>query len=505
MASTPRTPAALLALGLIASACRATPPGPAPDRQPGLPNASASTPEAADGASPARALADRVELPEASELSAQGIDPDIVARIDAAQAAVAAAPDDPATWLALGMTYHANELYEAARACYDQAQARDPAAPKPAYYQALILARRGEPGEAAAAMRQAAERAPDYAPAHWRLGQLLLDAGDPDAAGEAFDAALALDPESEAARIGQGRVALQAGQLETAVDRLQQAADMGEANADYARRLLGQAYQRLGREAEARQALAAANAGSPVWTDAWSADLNAMRDSFGFRSRAAEKLLSAGRVADGVALLETLHAERPEDLDVMVNLGAGYGQLGRYDAAASMLEAVLAARPRHAASHENLARARLFQMQAEGADREALLAQALAEIDQAIAIAPARVAAQGLRGDLLVVAERPAEAAEAYAEAARLSGRAPRWLNAEARMRLRTGQWDAVVSLLDDVTRRDPENAEAWRNLGLAQAALGAPSLARSALERAVTLDPGDTEARSALEQLESR
>lgn len=463
-----------------------------------------ATREIADDQSAAPAVT-KVAIDLASHrvaLAGRDLDPAAIERIEASLATVEQAPEDASAWLALGMAYHANEFYPEAVESYTKVATLAPDEARPHYYRALVHMQLGRIEEAVDAMREAAQLADGFAPPQWRLGQLLLDAGRPDEAETAFEAALAIDPESEAAWIGLGRVALQARQDEKAAEHFQHARDLGQANADYASRLLGTTLQRLGNEAAARLALAGAGEVSPIWNDAWQADLNAYRDSFGFRSRTAEKLLSKGRTAEGVALLEKLRAERPDHLETLINLGAGYGALGRFQEAAATLESFLAERPRHAPSRENLARAYLQLMRLPGEDREARWQAALDQVDQAIEIAPQRATAYGLRADVMFLAERFEEAAAAYALAAEKGGRDPRWAAAEARMRLRLEDWPRAIDLLEDVTERAPNHAEAWRNLGIAQARLGHVEAARTALQTALKLAPDDREAQMELDGL---
>ena len=223
-----------------------------------------------------------------------------------------------------------------------------------------MLAQRN--GDAEAALQdfdRAIALSPDFVPARWRRGLLLLDRGDLDGAEAAFKVATNLAPNDSAGATGLARVLLARDQADHAAARLE--ALLGRSPADrYAYQLLGTAYLRLGREAEAQEALAAGAGGQPMWADAWSDEVGSMRRGFAASLKDATALAMAGRYPEAIAQLERLHAEHPDDRALQTYLGGVYASAGRVAEAKRLLETTLAATPDDFDATLHLATAHLF-------------------------------------------------------------------------------------------------------------------------------------------------
>ena len=98
---------------------------------------------------------------------------------------------------------------------------------------------------------------PGYPPLYERLGDAFLRSDKPDQAQEALLKSLALDTSSTGPFLLMGKVLLRKDDPENAVMYLKHAEKMDPSNY-IAHTLLGQAYRRLGQEAQARQELDAA-------------------------------------------------------------------------------------------------------------------------------------------------------------------------------------------------------------------------------------------------------
>ncbi len=142
--------------------------------------------------------------------------------------------------LAFGETCEANALLVPAEQAYETCAELDPADAVSGYHLARLHARRGEVEAALELAAAAAERAPDYAPLHWRSGLWWLQLGRLEQARAAFELAHTLDPGGWISRAGLARVALQEGRPEQAVELLERvlAKHLAAGRADEARRHL---------------------------------------------------------------------------------------------------------------------------------------------------------------------------------------------------------------------------------------------------------------------------
>ncbi|HED64952.1 MAG TPA: tetratricopeptide repeat protein, partial [Planctomycetes bacterium] len=193
-------------------------------------------------------------IPAPRDLSA--LDPALADRVRAALAELRADESDPARWMALGMTYEANEMGSLAIECYLRVVS-DPAPTLPKLLQAKAWSRLaqtygvlGDVEHAIEAMRHSIEAVPDYAPSHWRLGTYLFDWGDFDAARASFRRATELDPKHSGGWIGLARIHLQEDRPELAVQILTKLL-AGKPKDSDALRLLRTAYIQAGRAEEA--------------------------------------------------------------------------------------------------------------------------------------------------------------------------------------------------------------------------------------------------------------
>jgi tetratricopeptide (TPR) repeat protein len=443
--------------------------------------------------------------PVIDDLRAHDIDAATIQRIEAAVEAVEAAPDAWMGWLDLGMQYHANEMLTQAIPCYEQAGVLAPDEARPYYYLAQSLATSGELAGGVANMRRAAALAEEFAPAHWRLGLLLLESDDASAAVPEFERAIELDPSDRVGWVGLARVALQAGRPEQALEALERAAALPGHNDGYVQRLLGTTYARLGRTAEAERALARGGTWSPYWPDPWMTAVEDLRASVGYRNLVGQQMISAGRAEEGVSVLEALRRDYPDEVSTLtlLNLGVGYRMLERYDEAIETFETVLETLPRNVHTHENLARVQLRKARtADPVTASRLRRSAQEHVNRALELAPRSALAHGLNGGLLAADQRYADAAREYRLAFDYEPRQPTWAVTAARMYWRLEDWQAVVELLEQVRRLTPDNAEVWYKLGVARMRMGHLEAADEALQRAAGLAPDDQAVRQALAEL---
>lgn len=116
------------------------------------------------------------------------------------EAAVAGEPDSADSNFYLGLALYKLNRYTAAGAAFERAAEIDPAYGAALLFRGLSHQADGAYDRAVPFFRKAAEADPDFEQlAYYNIGISLYRAGDPDAAKEALDRAIALDPDSESA------------------------------------------------------------------------------------------------------------------------------------------------------------------------------------------------------------------------------------------------------------------------------------------------------------------
>jgi len=309
--------------------------------------------------------------PSPPDLASFGtLDPAVSALLAEQLAALRAAPGDADHWGRLAMALEANGLTAQARDSYASATAA--AVPGAHgrwwYHLARLKSREGDTDAALAGFDQAIALSPDYVPARWRRGHLLLDRGDLAGAEAAFRVAANLAPRDPVGAVGLARVQLAQGQPSVAAATLEEVIE-GAPTLRYAYQVLATAYRALGREREAAEAAATGASGEPAWVDPWLDEVGSNRRGFAATLKEATALSMDGRYAEAITLLERLRAERPHDRELLTYLGGVYATAGRTDDARRLLESVLTASPDDFDATMHLATAHLFAGTYDEAER----------------------------------------------------------------------------------------------------------------------------------------
>jgi tetratricopeptide (TPR) repeat protein len=173
----------------------------------------------------------------------EGVDPDVVAAIEAAVAAVRAAPSAE-SWGRLGNRYFAHDFMAEAARCFARAEELDPERVAWTYRRGLCSID-DDPAEAAVHLARALERLDDHAPAHENYARVLMRLGRGDEAGPHFVRASELDPRAPQAETGLGQLALQRGDFQAARRHLETALGRDERHGE-AHVALAQALLALG-------------------------------------------------------------------------------------------------------------------------------------------------------------------------------------------------------------------------------------------------------------------
>ena len=394
----------------------------------------------------------------------------------------------------LAMTYQANGLEDLAADTWRQALDLDGGRARWWYHLARAEKSLGRVEAALEALDRALTLEPGYAPAHARRGFWRLEDGALDDADAAFARAIKRDPASIVARIGHAIVLLARGEHGTSLETL--GALRPEAPDDpYVRFLLGTALRRSGDRNRAVVELAAGAGSRLSWKgrDRWALEVQPFWTGYRASFAKAQALIGARRPAKAIEILRGLVGERPDDAASVSLLHSALMSAGRVEEAVAAIERGLERNPDHFALHLNLAVA--FEQQGR-------LPLALRHTRRAIELNPTLAAAHVQLGRELIMAnefdqantalERAIAADPANLEAYRLLGTAH--LNAQ--------RVDAALPVFRRMTVLFPDRAEGWHLIGLSELSRGQPGAARQALERALRLDPRNEEIRQLLRQL---
>jgi len=419
--------------------------------------------------------------PSPPDLASFGtLDPAVSALLAEQIAALRAAPADADPWGRVAMALEANGLTTQARDTYGTATTLPAAHGRWWYHLARLKSREGDTDAALAALDQAIALTPDYAPARWRRGQLLLDRGDFAGAQGAFSVAVNLAPRDPAGAVGLARVQLAQGQPGDAAATLEAVIE-GAPTLRYAYQVLATAYRALGRERDAAEAGAAGVSGEPAWIDPWLDEMGAFRRGFAATLKEATALSVEGRYAESIVLLERLRLERPADRELLTYLGGVYATAGRTGEARQILEGVLAASPDDFDATMHLATAHLFAGTYGEADRLAARADTLRAGDGD---------AVRLRGVVAWRRGRLDEAERWLADAAAANPRDAKALGWLGTVRLERGRAAGALAAFRQALSRDPLLADALVGGCTAAIATGAFDDAARWLARARRVAP---------------
>ena len=146
-----------------------------------------------------------------------------------------------------------------AREHYDKALSINPDSEELHNNWGVLQATAGSPSAAASAFRRALEVNPNSATALANLGTALTALGDRQGAIRRFEQAVANDPNNGPARVNLGVAALEAGRVAAAIVHFEASlAVSGDESQIFIRYMLGQAYEQVGRQNDARDLMQSA-------------------------------------------------------------------------------------------------------------------------------------------------------------------------------------------------------------------------------------------------------
>jgi tetratricopeptide (TPR) repeat protein len=301
----------------------------------------------------------------------------------------------------LGLVYAANGLWAPARQAFDHAVRLDRREPLARLYLAVAAQELGREAEALNLLRQLTEAFPEFAPGQYRLGDALLRAGDPAAAGRHFQRLQELAPQEWRGFAGLGECRLKLGAPAQAALLLERAVEL-EPAAKPAHHLLGQAYQRLGRLDDAQRELRLGlNALHYPMPDAWSVQAPRHMKLIQDQIEMAREYAGIGQPARSIAILEAALAFNPTNLSLLNNLAIACNQAGQPQRARMLAEQALLVDSRYLPARMTLSASCL----AAG-----LIDEAMVHAERALELAPNMALTHVAKANVLLAQEADAEA-----------------------------------------------------------------------------------------------
>lgn len=439
---------ALLVLSLLAlAACR----GPEPE-----PTAS----------EPAETESVSVPEPDTTDM-----EPEVERRLRESRREVLANPGSAAAWGRFGRVAHAHELWDEARIAYQRAWELDPSDERWPYFLGDVLSVVGTDLEAATrAFERTLALRPGYAPAHMRLGRVLVARGLRDQAAEQFERALELAPDLQPARVGLAQIRLSQGELAQAEELLDEVL-VEEPRHGQALSTLGQVYMRQGRRDEAREVAERARAAAlyNLFADPLMGQVVQEEASSVLLWERAKAFFDNGDYEQAARGLEQVAERRPTNPDVHHQLAVAYGNLGRPDRTRHHLERVVALDGERVEARVQLAVLHLEQGRP---------AAAVPQLRRVLELAPGDPDAGWLLGRALVLSGDPQRGLAAFERArvgAETAGRpVPSWAHNEWGSALaQTGRPDRAREHFRAALEADPEDAQALFYTGLIEEGSG--------------------------------
>jgi uncharacterized protein (TIGR02466 family) len=358
-----------------------------------------------------------------------------------------------------------------AEAAYRQVLQQHPEQPDALQLLGLLASRVGNLPVAEDLMRRSLRARPNQAHVWNNLGNLLLDTSRVEQALGSFEQALRLDPHYVDAHYNRARAWHQAGRLDEAARGVQEALAAAPQPTAALLQLVAQIQDDQGDLEGALATLEQALSLAP--------------DRPALLHNKATLLQRRHRHAQALALHERALMLGLDAADAHYNHGNSLQSVGRLEDAVQAYRRALARQPGHRLALYDLARLR-WRLGDEPFDAELLQAQ---QTD------PRSPVAAAVRGQLLLRAERFAEAAEAYAEAVRRAGEVAAHHDGLGQALARLGEFEASLDAHARAVALAPIDPTVRINQAASLLMAGQPAAAADAAEVARTLSPDDQNA----------
>ena len=283
------------------------------------------------------------EVGEPPTVPLEAANEELVALIDDLLGSVRSLPESAEMRGRLGMAYEVNDFYTEAATAYAQAGELDPTDFRWPYFRAVLTAEAGDFERAMPIIDAAVALDSEYVPAWLYMGVWLNALGRYADAREAFARAHALGA-TENADAGTARALIGERRYEEALAVLVPLVDKVKHPQVY--RLLGRAYQGLGRSDDARIAMARGReAGTMAWRDPLQHQKWRFEASLGRRLMHGQRLLEANRFQEAAEVLAPLYESGIEESAVYINLALAYARSERTEKAIEVAEKGMALAP----------------------------------------------------------------------------------------------------------------------------------------------------------------
>lgn len=419
--------------------------------------------------------------------------PELVALIDDLVGSVRSLPESAEMRGRLGMAYEVNDFYTEAVATYAQAEQLDPTDFRWRYFRAVLIAESGDFESALPVIEAALTLDSEYVPAWLYSGVWLNALGRYADAREAFARAHALGA-AENADAGTARALIGERRYQEALHVLVPLANKVKHPQVY--RLLGRAYQALGRSDDARIAMARGREAGPMsWRDPLQHQKWRFEASLGRRLMHAQRLLEANRFEQAVAVLEPIRERGVEENAVYVNLALAYARSGRTEMAIEVAEEGMASSPDNYRYHNVFAG--IYQN--EGDD-----SRAMSHLQRSVEMHPAQVWPYERMARLLMDQGEYVAALAAVDDALRYGAEGqPQLYYTAGLLEGVRERWPEAIARFEQATALDASFTMAYIHLGRCLAEVGRVDDARKALAWARRLDTHPAELRSAERRLD--
>ncbi|MHC5007798.1 MAG: tetratricopeptide repeat protein [Planctomycetota bacterium] len=427
--------------------------------------------------------------PAVPEIDTAELEPRVAELLRNTRQAIIDDPTSARAWYTFGSAADSHRLYEYVVPAYREAVALEPETFL--YVYTLAVALESDPRGAAESVGRLTEASaldPDYSPVWLRLGDSLSRQGRNAEARDAYEKAIELDADQDRARRGLGQALLASGEIQDAIDVLQEMARRHPDDGPTAA-VLAQAYRRLGDRQRAAEAATRAREHEDVlvYRDPVRARAMALGVSSYVCEERADRLVAEGKFGEAVRNLIIVVEVHPDDPQAHYKLGYAAHRAGRLKLARTHLAQAVGLDAEFANAHRDLAQVLISTQHFD---------EAVTSFRRYLELQPGDTRVLWPLAAALAQAGRVTEALEQFQLAADKAPPNPRGeLNWGVAL-MQAGNTDEAMARFRKVLELDPENILAHCNMGLACERVGLNDLALEHYREAARIDPNSFGAR---------